>query len=40
MGTTATIPNSTLYDAQKPAYILQNDGIWHKVPCSQGDIPL
>ena len=35
MGTTATIPNSTLYDAQKPAYILQSDGIWHKVPENQ-----
>ena len=35
MGTTATIPNSTLYDAQKPAYILQSDGIWYKVPQNQ-----
>ena len=32
MGTTATIPNSTLYDTSKPAYILQSDGIWYKVP--------
>ena len=31
-GTTTTIPNSTLYDANKPAYILQSDGKWHKVP--------
>lgn len=31
-GTTATIPNSTLYDTSKPAYILQSDGIWYKVP--------
>ena len=34
-GSTATIPNATLYDAQKPAYILQSDGIWHKVPENQ-----
>jgi hypothetical protein len=34
-GTTATIPNTTLYDAQKPAYILQSDGIWYKVPENQ-----
>lgn len=31
-GSTATIPNATLYDAQKPAYILQSDGWWHQVP--------
>ena len=31
-GSTVTIPNTTLYDAQKPAYILQSDGWWHKVP--------
>jgi hypothetical protein len=31
-GTTTTIPNSTLYDANKPTYILQSDGKWHKVP--------
>ena len=31
-GSTATIPNTTLYDANKPAYILQSDGWWHKVP--------
>lgn len=31
-GSTATIPNSTLYDKQKPAYILQSDGWWHQVP--------
>lgn len=35
MGTTATIPNSTLYDTSKPAYILQSDGIWYKVPQNQ-----
>jgi hypothetical protein len=34
-GSTATITNATLYDAQKPAYILQSDGIWHKVPENQ-----
>ncbi len=34
-GSTATIPNATLYDAQKPAYILQSDGIWYKVPQNQ-----
>ena len=34
-GTTTTIPNSTLYDANKPAYILQSDGKWHKVPQNQ-----
>ena len=34
-GTTATIPNSTLYDTSKPAYILQSDGIWYKVPQNQ-----
>ena len=31
-GSTATIPNATLYDAQMPAYILQSDGWWHQVP--------
>ncbi|SFW26367.1 Leucine rich repeat-containing protein [Prevotellaceae bacterium HUN156] len=34
-GTTTTIPNSTLYDANKPTYILQSDGKWHKVPQNQ-----
>jgi hypothetical protein len=34
-GSTATIPNATLYDAQKPAYILQSDGWWHKVPSAE-----
>ncbi|MCK8622556.1 leucine-rich repeat domain-containing protein [Prevotella sp. E13-27] len=34
-GTTTTIPNSTLYDADKPTYILQSDGKWHKVPENQ-----
>ena len=34
-GSTVTIPNSTLYDTQKPAYILQSDGWWHKVPQNQ-----
>lgn len=34
-GTTTTIPNSTLYDANKPTYILQSDGKWHKVPENQ-----
>ena len=31
-GTTVEIPNSSLYDANKPAYLLQSDGKWHKVP--------
>ena len=34
-GTTTTIPNSTLYDANNPTYILQSDGNWHKVPQNQ-----
>ncbi len=34
-GTLVEIPNTTLYDAQKPAYILQSDGKWHKVPQNQ-----
>ena len=34
-GTTTTIPNSSLYDADKPAYLLQSDGKWHKVPQNQ-----
>jgi hypothetical protein len=31
-GTTVEIPNAELYDAQKPTYLLQSDGKWHKVP--------
>ena len=31
-GTTVEIPNSSLYDANKPAYLLQSDGKWHEVP--------
>jgi hypothetical protein len=34
-GSTVTIDNATLYDEQKPAYILQSDGWWHKVPQNQ-----
>lgn len=34
-GTTVKIPNSMLYDAAKPAYLLQTDGQWHKVPENQ-----
>ena len=34
-GTTVEIPNATLYDADKPTYILQSDGKWHKVPQGQ-----
>ena len=34
-GTLVKIPNEQLYDAQKPAYILQSDGKWHKVPQNQ-----
>ena len=31
-GTTVEIPNSSLYDADKPAYLLQSDGKWYKAP--------
>lgn len=34
-GTTVEIPNTTLYDTEKPAYILQSDGSWHRVPANQ-----
>lgn len=34
-GTTVEIPNSSLYDANNPTYILQSDGKWHKVPQNQ-----
>ena len=34
-GTLVNIPNATLYDANKPAYLLQSDGNWHKVPENQ-----
>lgn len=34
-GTTVEIPNSSLYDANNPTYILQSDGKWHKVPENQ-----
>ena len=34
-GTTVTIPNSSLYNATYPTYILQSDGKWHKVPENQ-----
>jgi hypothetical protein len=34
-GTTETIPNSSLYNATYPTYILQSDGKWHKVPQDQ-----
>ena len=34
-GSTATIDNATLYDASKPAYILQSDGVWYKVPSAE-----
>lgn len=34
-GTTVTIPNSSLYNATYPTYILQSDGKWHKVPETQ-----
>jgi len=36
-GTTTTISNTNLYDADKPVYILQSDGNWHKVPQGQAD---
>jgi len=34
-GTTVKIPNSELYDAEKPTYLLQSDDKWHKVPNNQ-----
>ena len=34
-GTTVEIPNSSLYNATYPTYILQSDGKWHKVPQNQ-----
>ena len=34
-GTTVEIPNISLFDAQKPTYLLQSDGKWHKVPNNQ-----
>lgn len=34
-GSTATIDNATLYDEQKPAYILQSDGVWYRVPSAE-----
>lgn len=34
-GTTVKIPNSELYDAEKPTYLLQSDDKWHKVPKNQ-----
>jgi hypothetical protein len=36
-GSTATISNTVLllYDADKPAYILQSDGWWHQVPSGE-----
>ena len=36
-GTTTAISNAKLYDAAKPAYILQSDGNWHKVPANTED---
>ena len=36
-GTTAAISNASLYDADKPAYILQSDGNWHKVAANTED---
>jgi hypothetical protein len=35
LGTYVTIPNETLYNENLPAYILQSDGNWHKVPQNQ-----
>lgn len=34
-GTLVNIPNTTLYDSNKPAYLLQSDGNWHQVPQNQ-----
>ncbi len=31
-GTTASIPNSVLYDPNHPVYLYQTDAKWHKVP--------
>jgi hypothetical protein len=36
-GTTVAISNAGLYDADKPVYILQSDGNWHKVPANTED---
>ena len=36
-GTTTAISNASLYDADKPAYILQSDGNWHKVAANTED---
>lgn len=36
-GSLVKIPNATLYDAQKPTYLLQTDGCWHQVPKDQSD---
>ncbi len=36
-GTTKAISNATLYDADKPVYILQSDGNWHKVAADTED---
>ncbi len=36
-GTTTAISNANLYNADKPAYILQSDGNWHKVPANTED---
>lgn len=36
-GTTTAISNANLYNADKPAYILQNDGNWHKVAANTED---
>lgn len=35
VGTTVTISNNELYDANQAKYILQSDGNWHKVPANQ-----
>ena len=36
-GTTKAISNASLYDADKPVYILQSDGNWHKVAADTED---
>ncbi len=36
-GTTKAISNANLYNVDKPAYILQSDGNWHKVPANTED---
>ena len=36
-GTTVTVPNTTLYNAQKPAFLLRDDGKWQVVTKNDPD---